>query len=410
MYILFDCNNFFASCEQIFRPDWRRRPLIVLSNNDGCIISRSAEAKALGYAMGEPYFKCKQRIQHTQTVVCSSNFALYGNISDRIMGILEESLPQTEHSSVDEAFAYVSKNSPIEWEKEAAQLRRRIRRWTGITVSVGLAPTKTLAKLANERAKKDPSGLLSLQSPEHWEEILRQTPVGDIWGVGKQLQRGMRALGISTAQQLAQASLERLRRSFGVQGERIALELNGTDCNPTHMPKTRGQIMVSRSLKSGLIDKAQLRGLLCRFAEKAAITLRKEELLTGHIHIHLRSSLYDNQGNIFNKQHNIALEHPTEDTREISNHATALLDQIWQEGIAYKKVGIILTNLSKRKDLHPSFARPNVGPSKLMQTLDTLQQQGINIHFGNYSAEEHAEKSFVSPRYTTEWGDIPEAR
>ena len=188
MFLLFDCNNFFASCEQVFRPDWRDRPLVVLSNNDGCVISRSPEAKAIGIAMGEPYFQCRERLERAKAVVCSSNFSLYGDLSDRIMGILEEALPDLQQYSIDEAFAHVE-GSHIDWVELSRCIRERIRRWTGITVSVGIAPTKTLAKLANETAKHAPAlgGLLALNGSKDWADLLDRTPVGDVWGVGRRL-------------------------------------------------------------------------------------------------------------------------------------------------------------------------------------------------------------------------------
>ncbi len=386
----------------------------MLSNNDGCIISRSAEAKAAGFLMGEPYFKCKDKLLQHQAIVCSSNFTLYGDFSDRIISILEENLPQVEQYSIDEAFAQVGDETVQNWEEVGIKLRKRIRRWTGITVSVGLAPSKTLAKLANETAKKNPqyqqAGMLALRSEEDWQPLLRRTPVGDIWGVGKKLNIRMKALGLITAADLAACSLDRLRQNFGVQGERIALELRGIDCLKDNTPSTRGQIMVSRSLKNGVQDKEQLRGVLARFAEKAARNMRREDLLCRQVHIVLRSSLFEQSDRLYSGSLGITLPHPSDDTREITAAATSMLDRIFQQGFDYKKIGILLTELTPRDELHPSFDRPCTAPSPLMTALDELQKAGHNIHFGSHGTEELWQKSFTSPLYTTDWSQIPEVK
>jgi len=411
MYLLFDCNNFFASCEQIFRPDWRGRPLVVLSNNDGCIIARNAEAKAAGFLMAEPYFKCKTRLEQINGVVCSANFELYRDFSERIISILEEQLPSVQQYSIDEAFAHVGEETHHNWEEEGRRCRRLIHRWTGISVSVGLAPSKTLAKLANEQAKKkhEYRGVLALRSAADWDAILQKTAVEDIWGVGKKLAPRLRGLGIRSAADLAASNLEMLRRNFGVHGERLSLELRGINCLENEVSSTRGQIIVSRSLKENILDFKTLRSVLCRFVEKAAITLRQEELLTREISITLRNSPYDTKEAYYSSSLSHKLEQPSDDTREITAVATNLLKQVWQEGRSCKKIGILLSDLIAKSDIHPSFERPIVHSSALMTTLDKLQSAGIDIHFANQSQVDPWQRSFVSPHYTTDWSQIPEA-
>ncbi len=408
MYLLFDCNNFFASCEQVFRPDWRRRPLVVLSNNDGCVVSRSQEAKALGIAMGEPFFKCRERLEAANAVVCSANFPLYSDLSERIMMLLEEALPTVQQYSIDEAFARVDDSR--DWVPFCRELRSAIRRGTGVTVSVGIAPTRTLCKLANETAKHTPQydGVLALTSPEQWQPLLAATPVGDVWGIGRKLAPRMKALGIHTAAGLAACGLHYLRKHFGVHGERLALELNGTSCLDAEEPPVRQQIMVSRSLKEGVRDFNSLRESLCRFVEKAARILRSEGMMAGALYVLLRTSCYRDEQNFYAANQGGALPCLTDDTRELTHYAAALLENLYRPGFEYKKIGVLFTSLEKIEHIQPTFEHPNVAPSKLMAVLDKLQQAGHNIHFANRGATEPWHRSFASRAYTSRWEDIPE--
>ncbi len=411
MYLLFDCNNFFASCEQVFRPDWRRRPLVVLSNNDGCVISRSPEAKAMGIAMGEPYFKCRERLEAAGAIVCSANFSLYGDLSERIMSILEDSLPEVQQYSIDEAFARVE-GAYLDWEAECRRLRSRIRRWTGITVSVGLAPSKTLGKLANETAKHDPAchGVLALPSPEVWQPLLERTPVGDIWGVGRRLAPRFHGLGVRGAAGLAGAELGWLRRHFGVHGERMALELRGISCIEDEPQNPRSQVMVSRSLREGVSELPVLRDVLRRFVEKAARTLRGQGLMASELHVVLRTSRYEEAGKLYANSRAARLPHPADDTRLFTHAAMELLEGIYRPGFAYKKIGVLLTGLQEAGAVQPTFEHPQVGPSALMGVLDELHRSGLKVHFGSRAAEVPWRHAFTSPRYTTRWDDLPEAR
>lgn len=408
MYLLFDCNNFFASCEQVFRPDWRRRPLVVLSNNDGCVVSRSAEAKSLGIAMGEPYFKCKERLSAADAVVCSANFPLYADLSERIMQILEGALPDVQQYSIDEAFARV--DSSRDWVPFCRELREEILRGTGVTVSVGIAPTRTLCKLANETAKhrRDYRGVMALTSREEWQPLLEDTPVGDVWGVGARLGVRMHALGIRTAAGLAACGLHYIRKHFGVHGERLVLELNGTSCLDDAEPPVRQQIMVSRSLKEGVRDYPTLRGALCGFVEKAARTLRAEEMMCSGLYVLLRTSHYCDASSHYAANQGVPLPCPTDDTRLLVHAAAALLDNLYKPGFEYKKIGVLLTGLEKVQQVQPTFEHPDVAPSRLMAVIDRLQQSGHDIHFGSRGVKTPWHRSFVSRAYTTKWDDIPE--
>lgn len=409
MYLLFDCNNFFASCEQVFRPDWRKRPLVVLSNNDGCVVSRSAEAKAAGIAMGEPYFKCKERLEKMNGVVCSANFPLYSDLSDRFISILEQELPEVQQYSIDEAFAVVDPG--VDWEAVARRLRNKIRRWTGITVSVGIAPTRTLCKLANETAKKSSmlDGVLAFNKPEDWEPYLRNYPVGDIWGVGRRLLPRMLALGIRTAAGLAAADATWLRRQFGVHGERMALELHGIPCIDEEPASPRCQVMVSRSLKDAVTDLGELREILCLFVEKAGRILRQEEMMAAEVQVVLRTSRYESSHQYANAAA-MRLENHTDDSRLFASAAGCLLEDIYLPGYPYRKIGVLLTDLLPQECVQPTFDHPDAAPSALMGVLDQLQKSGHDVHFANRASTLPWKREFTSPCYTTKWDDLPEVR
>ena len=411
MFLLFDCNNFFASCEQVFRPDWRHRPLVVLSNNDGCVVSRSREAKAAGIAMGEPYFKCKDKLKRINGVVCSANFPLYSDLSDRFISILEQELPEVQQYSIDEAFAVVLPG--VDWVRIARELRRRIYRWVGITVSVGIAPTRTLCKLANEAAKRHPEyrGVLPLMTPADWEPWLQSTPVGDIWGVGRRLLPRMHALGIRTAAGLAAADKAWLRKQFGVHGERMALELNGIPCIDEEPAAPRTQIMVSRSLKEAVPELPRLREILCLFVEKAGRILRQEEMMASEVHVVLRTSRFEGDASqLYANSAGISLGGHTDDNREFTAAATRLLEQIYRPGFPYRKIGVLLTGLLPRESVQPTFERPQAAPNELMKVLDKLQRAGHNIHFANRASTLPWKREFTSPCYTTSWDELPEVR
>lgn len=410
MYLLFDCNNFFASCEQVFRPDWRRRPLVVLSNNDGCVISRSAEAKALGIAMCEPYFKCRQKLEAAGGIACSANFSLYSDLSDRMIRILEDSLPEVQQYSIDEAFAVVQPGP--DWAQEARRIRRNILRWVGITVSVGLAPTRTLAKLANETAKKLPQyrGVMALIHPEERLALLEQTPVEEVWGVGRKLRERMRGAGIRTAAQLAASPAGRLRRLFGVLGERLALELQGISCLDELETPQRTQVMVSRTLAEAIDDMGLLRDALCRFVEKAGRILREEGLMAAAVYVVLRTSRYEETDRLYAESNGCVLPSHTDDSRVFTTAATTLLESIYRPGYRYRKVGVLLADLMPADEVQPTFAQPDAAPSPLMGVLDKLQKAGHHIHFANIGSAPLSHKAHVSPRFTTSWDDLPEAR
>ena len=364
----------------------------------------------LGIAMCEPYFKCRQKLEAAGGIACSANFPLYSDLSDRMIRILEESLPEVQQYSIDEAFAVVQPGP--DWEQEARRIRRNILRWTGITVSVGLAPTRTLAKLANETAKKSPQyrGVMTLNKPEEMQALLEQTPVEEVWGVGRKLRERMRSAGIRTAAELSASPSGRLRQLFGVHGERLSLELQGVSCLDSLEAPQRTQVMVSRTLADAIDDPSLLRNALCRFVEKAGRILREEGLMAAAVYVVLRTSRYEEADRLYAESNGCALPAHTDDSRVFTAAATALLESIYRPGFRYRKVGVLLADLLPANEVQPTFAQPDAAPSPLMGVLDRLQKRGHHIHFANSGAAPLSHQAHVSPRFTTCWDELPEAR
>ncbi len=252
--------------------------------------------------------------------------------------------------------------------------------------------------------------MLSLPSPEVWQPLLERTPVGELWGVGRKLAPRFHGLGIRTAAGLAGADLAWLRRHFGVHGERMALELRGISCLVEEAPSVRSQVMVSRSLREGVTELSVLKDVLQRFVEKAGRTLRGQGLMAGEVHVVLRTSRYEEAGLLYANSRCTRLPHPTDDTRDFSRAALELLEAIYRPGFPYKKVGVLLTALVAADTVQPTFEHPQVEPSPLMGVLDELHRNGLRVHFGSRSAEVPWRHAFTSPRYTTNWDELPEAR
>ena len=313
LWALVDCNNFYASCEKLFRPDLADRPVVVLSNNDGCIVARSQEAKALGIPMGAPEFKVRDLLKEHQVEVFSSNYALYGDISNRVMSVLEELCPQVEQYSIDEAFLGIDGALIPNLPEFCRQIRETVRQWTGITVSIGVGKTRTLAKLANHVAKKHPElhGLYSLSRPEgQIDRVLSATPVGEIWGVGRRQRLKLLAEGIYTAMDMKNADDIWLRKNLTVTGWHTALELRGIPCiDIDEAPPARRTIVSSRSFGKRVSDLQSLGEAVSSFTVRAAERLRAMELVAGGIAVHIRTSkhegeVYDQSAQLSHYGHN----------------------------------------------------------------------------------------------------------
>ncbi|MBK4727978.1 translesion error-prone DNA polymerase V subunit UmuC [Pantoea agglomerans] len=420
MYALVDVNSFYTSCETVFRPDLRGQPVVVVSNNDGCVISRSAEAKALGIKMGAPYFKLKQELQRQHVHVFSSNYALYADLSERVMMLLTEMSPGIEIYSIDEAFinvAGVENCMPL--ETFGHQMRSRVLKETGLTVGVGIGPTKTLAKLANYAAKKwrRAGGVVDLSNVDRQRKLLALVPVEEVWGVGRRISKKLNGMGIENALQLAESSLWVIRKNFNVVLERTARELRGEPClGVEEFAPTKQQIMCSRSFGHRITDYEEMHQAICAYAERAAQKLRQEKQFCRFISVFLRTSPHAEGEVFYGNQASGTLLIPSNDTRDILRVATEALDRIWIEGHRYMKAGVMLGDFFSRGEAQLNLFdeyQPKPNSEALMQVLDELNQSGKGkVWFAGQGIEKSwaMKREMLSPAYTTRYADFPVAK
>ncbi|WP_421505750.1 translesion error-prone DNA polymerase V subunit UmuC [Erwinia rhapontici] len=420
MYALVDVNSFYTSCETVFRPDLRGQPVVVVSNNDGCVISRSAEAKALGIKMGAPYFKLKQELQRQHVHVFSSNYALYADLSERVMMLLTEMSPGIEIYSIDEAFidvAGVENCMPL--ETFGHQMRSRVLKETGLTVGVGIGPTKTLAKLANYAAKKwrRAGGVVDLSNVDRQRKLLALVPVEEVWGVGRRISKKLNGMGIENALQLAESSLWVIRKHFNVVLERTARELRGEPClGVEEFAPTKQQIMCSRSFGHRITDYEEMHQAICAYAERAAQKLRQEKQFCRFISVFLRTSPHAEGEVFYGNQASGTLLIPSNDTRDILRVATEALDRIWIEGHRYMKAGVMLGDFFSRGEAQLNLFyeyQPKPNSEALMQVLDELNQSGKGkVWFAGQGIEKSwaMKREMLSPAYTTRYADFPVAK
>ncbi|WP_413729507.1 translesion error-prone DNA polymerase V subunit UmuC [Sodalis sp. RH22] len=420
MFALADVNSFYASCEGLFRPDLRGVPIVVLSNNDGCVIARSAEAKKLGVKMGLPYFQLEALLRRQRIAVFSSNYALYADMSARVMATLEALAPRTEVYSIDEAWMDVAGiNASVPYDRFGQQVRAAVREVTGLTVGVGIARTKTLAKLCNHAAKRWPAtgGVVALDDPIRLRRLMALTPVEDVWGVGRRIGKKLTAMGMQTTLQLADANIHFMRKTFGVVLERTVRELRGESClSLEQQPPAKQQIVCSRSFGGRVTDLAAMRQAVCRYAGRAAEKLRQEKQYCRQIAVFIRSSPYAINEPYYANGASETLLTATQDTRDIMAAAVRGLERIWRDGPRYAKAGVMLNDFSPTRqaqfqlfDDHP----PRPSSRELMAVLDRINQTGIgHIGFaGQGIAPAWAMKrEMLSPAYTTRWGQLPVAR
>lgn len=420
MFALVDVNSFYASCETIFRPDLRGRPVIVLSNNDGCVIARSAEAKALGVPMGAPYFKIKAEMRRRNVAVFSSNYALYADMSRRVMDTLEEMAPAVEIYSLDEAFLRLDGVAHCEaLEPFGQRVRERIRRELHLTVGVGIAPSKTLAKLANFAAKKwrGTGGVVDLSDPMRQRKLLALLPVEEVWGVGRRLTRQLQAMGIHTALQLADCDTRLARKTFSVVLERTIRELRGESCLQWEdEAAAKEQIICSRSFGQRLTHYPHMREAICSYAERAAEKLRQEKRYCRNVSVFIKTSPHSAGEGYYSNMGTARLQTPSNDSRDIIAMAVRALESIWQEGRRYLKGGVVLGDFSAAAmaqiDLFDDCP-PRRNSERLMATLDRLNQEGRGrVWFAGQGIVKpwQMKRDMLSPAYTTRLADIPVAR
>ncbi|EIO8869631.1 Y-family DNA polymerase [Salmonella enterica] len=421
MYALADVNSFYASCEKVFRPDLRNKPVVVLSNNDGCVIARSPEAKRLGIKMGVPWFQLKMTQFPEPVITFSSNYELYASMSNRVMSHLEELAPRVEQYSIDEMFLDVSGiDSCIDFEDFGRQLREHVRNGTGLTIGVGMGPTKTLAKSAQWASKEWPQfgGVLALTTgnPRRTEKLLSLQPVEEIWGVGRRISRKLSTMGITTALQLARANPAFIRKNFNVVLERTVRELNGVSCiSLEEAPSPKQQIICSRIFGERVTTYEALRQAICQHAERAAEKLRGERQFCRHIAVFVKTSPFAVNEAYYGNVASEKLLLPTRDTRDIISAAVKALDSIWLDGHRYAKAGVMLNDFTPSGVSQLNLfdeEQPRAQSDELMKVLDRINHSGKGkIWFAGrgIAPEWQMKRDMLSPAYTTRWSDIPVA-
>ena len=418
IFALVDCNNFYASCERAFNPKLAGHPIVVLSNNDGCVVARSAESKAMGIAMGVPYFKIETGFRKAGGVALSSNYALYADMSNRVMSILSGFAPDQEVYSIDECF--LNMDGQIDLPGIGKIIRERVKQWTGLPVCVGIGHSKTLAKLANHVAKKRPAwnGVCSLTGLSEHEQlqITGDFEVGEVWGVGRRIATRLEQMGITTVRQLRGADVTLIRREFSVVMERTVMELRGVSCLALEdVAPPKKQIMSSRSFGLPVYDLPGLEESVAAYVSRAGEKLRRQQHVAGGVMVLLETNPFKPDDPQYHPSITVPLVTPTSDTRELIRAAYAGLRQIFRTGYAYKKAGVMLMELCpeaspRQDDLFAAPANPEKS-TRLMTTMDAL-----NARFGRGTTriategvDQHRKmkRGRMSPCYTTRWEDLP---
>ena len=416
MFALADCNNFFASCERVFRPDLQGKPVIVLSNNDGCAIARSNEAKALGIKMGDPYFKIKSLVEKHGVAVFSGNMALYGDMSQRVRWVLEEYAPAVEVYSIDEAFLDLRGVTGIDFDSYAKEISARCWKMTSIPVSVGIAPTKTLAKIASKLCKHYPKlrGGCYMHRPQDIEKVLRKFPIQDVWGIGRRTTVKLHARGIRTAWDYIQLPESAIRKMSGTTGVRTWMELKGIPCIEFEDGfEAKQSICVSRSFSSEIYDARELQEQIANFASSLAEKLRQQRSVTAEMVVFAYTNRFKDSSPQTYSNGLVSFTTPTSDQRKIVADAVRLTQRIFKDGYGYKKAGVIATKIMAEGDvMHTLFEDTATieREHKITSALDS-----INATFGKGtiklavqgSGKIKTSSDNQSPHYTTKWSDIP---
>lgn len=419
MFALADVNSFYASCEKVFRPDLRDKPVVVLSNNDGCVIARSKEAKRLDIKMGMPWFQLKSTLFPEPVIAFSSNYELYASMSNRVMNCLEELAPRVEQYSIDEMFLDIHGiDTCMAFDDFGQQLRRYVLTSTGLTIGVGMGPTKTLAKSAQWASKEWPQfrGVLALTpgNMKRTEKLLSLQPVEELWGVGRRIAKKLNALGIRTALELARTHPTFIRKNFTVVLERTVRELNGESCiSLEEAPPPKQQIVCSRSFGERITTYEAMRQAICQYAERAAEKLREERQYCRHISVFIKTSPFAVSEPYYGNVASEKLITPTRDTRDVIAAAVKSLERIWLDGHRYAKAGIMLNDFTPTGVAQLNLfdeQQPRPGSEQLMKVLDGINHSGLGKVFfagRGIAPEWQMKREMLSPAYTTRWTDLP---
>jgi len=426
MFALVDCNNFFVSCERVFNPALEKRPVAVLSNNDGCIIARSNEVKALGIAMGAPLFEVRAAIRQHGISIYSSNYALYGDMSARVMTVLKAFTPDIEVYSIDEAFLGLEGFQNYNLEDHARTIHQAVRRWTGIPVSIGIGPTKTLAKAAATLAKKAPAakGVFDINGEDRRRAALSVIEIGDVWGIGRRWARMLKDNGLKTALDFHDMPEAWVRKRMGVVGARTLQELQGTAClGLEEQPPAKQTLRVSRSFAKAVNSREILRQSVAAFAVRAAEKLRRDSLASSVVNVFVRTNRFGPRDEYYKNTHSVAQPAPGNHTSDVVRAAMTALDAIYLPGLGYKQAGVTLLGLSRESEVqltlfHPPDPARDARRKRLMTTLDDINTRigSGALRYGAVGVQAKGRAGVYtvqnrrSPRYTTNWTELPVVR
>jgi len=414
MFALADCNNFYASCERVFNPSLRNRPVVVLSNNDGCVIARSAEARQLGIRMGVPAFQIEKLLTDHQVAVFSSNYALYGDLSVRVMNTLASFVPSMEIYSIDEAFLDFSAVPVDQLIALSRRMRQTVLRNTGIPLGIGIAPTKTLAKLANKLAKKTPEAVYLLRDETEIVRALEETQVSELWGIGRQYAGFLNQHGIMTALDLTAAPDEWIRKNMTVVGLRTKKELQGISCiSLEEMVPDKKAICTSRSFGIPQKDLQQLEEAVATFTVRCAEKLRSQQSAASQIMVFIHTNAFRADQPQYARNRVITLTPPTNNSIKMVKAAIAGLHAIYRHGYLYKKAGVIVTGLVPEGEVQQTLFSGNTAPrmKKLMESMDALnkgKRVAVKIATQGSGRNWKLRQEKLSPGYSTRWGEIME--
>lgn len=415
MFALVDCNAFYVSCERVFQPQLEGRPVIVLSSNDGCAIARSMEAKAIGIKMGDPLFKIQHLVKEHNVEVISSNFSLYGDMSARVMDVLKQFSAHIEIYSIDEAFLRIEDENPLAY---GVNLKTVVKQWTGIPVSVGIAPTKTLAKVANHLAKKSVHGCHALVSLPEREQILKNFPIEDVWGIGSQWSKKLRSYGITSAWELSEKDHRWLRKAFNIVLARTAVELRGMPClSLEEVDPAKKSIISSRSFGELVTAYDILKEAVSFHASSIAQKLRQQGSTTLCLCTSIRTNPFQKMGGYYSNSALTSLTVPTNDTALLIKAALAALDRIYKQGLSYKKAGVMALHIQPEGTVPLTLFQTAQDAEKragLFKTLDRLNDQwgrGSLVFASEGTRKSWGPKaSLKSPSFTQNWRHLPKVR
>lgn len=418
MFVLIDCNNFYVSCERVFRPDLNNRPVVVLSNNDGCIIARSDEAKELGLPMGAPLYQYQKLLKKNNVEVFSSNFVLYGDMSSRVMSVIAEHVPEIEIYSIDEAFLDFRGFGYIDLQKYCREMRYNVLRSTGIPVSIGIAPTKALAKVANKIAKKfreKTQNVYMIDSEEKRTKALKWLPIGDVWGIGRQHVKRLERWGIKNAYQFVQCNDDWVLDHMTVVGARLQKELQGEPVLELEPPKDKKTIATTRSFEKNYSEYEEVKERVITFAVICAEKLRKQGSCCQSLMVFIHTNGHRKDLPQYSKNIIVNLPFPSNSSIEIANFAEQGLKQIFRSGYRYKKAGVIVMDLVSENARQLSlFENPNPKHRELMKAMDTINQKAgysiVKFASQNTQVTWKMSQKYLSPKYTTRLSDIIEVK